>query len=281
MTTKMIPAHTVEALCQAYADAQKDMAQGYRLLRRSEKRLAQFINYPNVFPERERMSLYDGDTGEPAGKTIEAATKRMRSDMWRYVLQQTRVFEMCSEKQRKDFDKQLADGTLPELTVPNVYKLVENLGDNLPRMFAEAVVETFRWLKPGFKWDNYKTNAGHELGRKVIRSYVMESCYRGGMRVMYGREQSVQAMDNVFHMLDGKGVSRYPGNLLTAMKQAGEVDKVNECETEYFRCKWFKNGNLHIEFTRQDLVDELNRRAGDGSLKSGDDQPACPLAKTA
>jgi hypothetical protein len=34
-------------------------------------------------------------------------------------------------------------------------------------------------------------------------------------------------------------------------------------ETPYFRCKWYKNGNLHIEFRSPDLLRRLNQFGGD------------------
>jgi hypothetical protein len=41
-----------------------------------------------------------------------------------------------------------------------------------------------------------------------------------------------------------------------------------ECATNYFRAKWFKNGNAHLEFLRLDLLRELNAKAGEGLLKT-------------
>jgi len=38
-TTKaMIPSHTIEAMCRAYADAQRDVAEAFRLLDVAKKR---------------------------------------------------------------------------------------------------------------------------------------------------------------------------------------------------------------------------------------------------
>ncbi|WP_459933881.1 DUF4942 domain-containing protein [Fundidesulfovibrio butyratiphilus] len=41
------------------------------------------------------------------------------------------------------------------------------------------------------------------------------------------------------------------------------------CETSYFQCKWFKNGNLHIVFKRLDLLEKLNRIGAGGSNAVG------------
>ena len=62
-------------------------------------------------------------------------------------------------------------------------------------------------------------------------------------------------------MLDGKALSAYrDGDLSKAIEAAeGGIG-----ETEFFRFKCFGNGNLHIEFRRMDLVDQLNAIGGRG-----------------
>lgn len=39
------------------------------------------------------------------------------------------------------------------------------------------------------------------------------------------------------------------------------------CETEFFRCQWYKGETLHIEFKRPDLIAKLNALAGGKTLK--------------
>ena len=41
----------------------------------------------------------------------------------------------------------------------------------------------------------------------------------------------------------------------------------NTYQDDYFKFKWFRNGNLHIEFKREDLLTELNRVGGEGQVK--------------
>ncbi len=126
-------------------------------------------------------------------------------------------------------------------------------------MFEEAIKEVFDFLRPG-KWCSHKTNNRFEVGKKVIIDWGIDTSY-GMLRPVYQKEQSYRALDNIFHLLDGKGVSKYPGDFVTALSAACRK-KEWECETEYFKCKWYKRGTLHIEFKRLDLLKELNRRAG-------------------
>jgi hypothetical protein len=62
----------------------------------------------------------------------------------------------------------------------------------------------------------------------------------------------------VFHQLDGKRPPDPQAGLVAKIDIADRAG-VRECETEYFKCKWFQNGNLHLQFKRLDLLKEFNR----------------------
>ncbi len=61
----------------------------------------------------------------------------------------------------------------------------------------------------------YKTNTEFELGKKVILVWQIEKGWSRGMfRVNYHREKYITALDNVFHMIDGKvPIKSYHGPL--------------------------------------------------------------------
>lgn len=63
-----------------------------------------------------------------------------------------------------------------------------------------------------------------------------------------------------------KGTSKYPGNAVTAIREACNQDLM-ACETEYFKFKFFFNGNCHIQFKRMDLVARMNQIAGENLVK--------------
>ena len=90
----------------------------------------------------------------------------------------------------------------------------------------------------------------------------MEKAWSGTkFRVSYHYENQLRALDNVFHMLDGKPLSTYRnGDLINAINESER----GAGETEYFRYKSFLNNNLHLEFRRMDLVQRLNEVGGNG-----------------
>ena len=86
-------------------------------------------------------------------------------------------------------------------------------------------------------------------------------------RVNYSKDQHILALDSVFSLLDGKGPIRdYKSPLREAIDACD-----GKGETTYFRFKCYRNGNLHLEFKRLDLVKQLNGLAV-GSFELGRDE---------
>ncbi len=80
-------------------------------------------------------------------------------------------------------------------------------------------------------------------------------------------ERNLAALDNCFHLLDGRGVAKYPEDAVTKINEA-IGDKQWECETEYFAFHRYKKDSMHICFRRLDLVRRLNKLAGGNRLKN-------------
>lgn len=101
----------------------------------------------------------------------------------------------------------------------------------------------------------------------MIKYGVFEPGYgREIMRLDSYYEKYIHAMDNAFSLVDGQGISHYPGDAVTIIKDACINGKMC-CQTKYFNLKWYKNGNLHVVFRRMGLVYKINQIAGEGLLK--------------
>jgi hypothetical protein len=99
---------------------------------------------------------------------------------------------------------------------------------------------------------------------------VEQKIFQDRWEVNSYNEKYLIALDKVFHLLDGKSM------LSASSYRSPVVDAINTTpvnryyvETEYFRCKMYKNGNLHIEFLRTDLVQKFNAIAAGVVLKPG------------
>ncbi|HBC87038.1 MAG TPA: hypothetical protein DCZ94_08800 [Lentisphaeria bacterium] len=195
------------------------------------------------------------------GISKEKCLEKIKGSAWGYLLHRSGVFEFCSIRQRDEINSQMEDEkNLPEFTLDNIQAWFESYAVNIDKLFEDSIKEIFDWLRP-WKYDDYRTNNREIIGRKVIKTGMFENIWNGRMSLVYHRDKYVQAMDNVFHLMDGKGVAKYPGNLVTAIKEACQHGQMS-CETEYFIVKWYKKGTMHMEFKRLDLLDKVNAKAG-------------------
>lgn len=201
------------------------------------------------------------------------ALLEIRHDVWRALVERLEIRRLMSSKRwdelsrcldRKDSDRK----GMPEITERSVTELVESFHSNLHAMLEEAVEEVFNFLRP--RRSEYKTNSEYEVPRKVVLSHIVEKWDHrlcSSWRVNYHREQDLTALENVFTALDGKGqiTKTYWSAISTAIRTDGFT---GIGETPYFKFKCFRNGNMHLEFRRIDLLDKFNRLAGGRRLRA-------------
>lgn len=205
-------------------------------------------------------------------KGVDSLIVEFKRAAWSILIDKLSIRKLMSAKARSELDEALNSSwsrsrqekieQLPEINGDSIVDVLTGFVQSAPEYFAEAIVEVYQWLIPNNWIGGHITNARDRVGRKVIRGYVVEQGY-GGKRfhVRYQIRGELNALDTIFHTLDGKGViPGHEGPLVSAIA----VSEDGAGETEYFKFKAFKNGNLHLEFKRDDLLQEFNRVAADG-----------------
>jgi hypothetical protein len=250
MTTEVMEHQKLSVIVENYEQAQQDLRQAFDLLVVAKERLSGLLGEyrDQIFPER--ISDYD------LRDTAKECENLVRRNTWRYLLDQMQVSSIMSDSARSHLDRQIKDNKLPEITQENVLGTFQQFYGNADMLFQDAIKETFNFLRPG-RWNRHKTNKEFMIGPRVIIA-----CCVSTYGTNHYKDQNLHALDNVFHRLDGKAAPKYPDDLVTTMNQAMRERKT-ATETEYFRCKWYRNGNLHLEFKRLDLLKQLNQFGGD------------------
>jgi len=248
---KMIKHQTITNMVHVYTDASQKIEQAFKLLEDANAQmLSAFGEYSGVYYRIRNEDLQ----------------LELKQKTWREIISQTGMLEVMTEKKKNEFEKQIENDKAPDITVDTVWGTLMSLRNNVDNLLVEAIRETYEWLRPCN--NNYKTNSEYKVGQKVILEYCVDyekHSWGEMMSLYYRKEQNIRSLDNVFHLLDGKGVVKYPGDFLTQIKDAIRR-KEWSCETEYFRARWYKKGTMHIELKRQDLINELNKIAGSGQL---------------
>jgi hypothetical protein len=182
---------------------------------------------------------------------------QMKRTAWQILINKLGLRNIMSVKRRGEVDRQIEKGECPDINEETILDVLLGLADQARGFAAEAAKEVFEILRP--HRSGYKTNNVFRIGRRVILAHRVDQQYDGKkFRPTHYREQELTAIDGIFHLLDGKGVMRENrGPLVNAILSSPD----GKGETDYFRFKCFKNGNLHIEMKRLDLVMELNLQA--------------------
>lgn len=194
--------------------------------------------------------------------TREAALKRSvfryaDRDIWTRLMNDTGMFTLMSEAQRKEWDVQLYSDNCPEITLDNVIATFRQLNASKGETFEQGVIDVFRNLS----WD-YKTHNPCLLGKRIIIDGVLDN-HRGlYFSVRTYAQNRIDDLARPFWILDGKNVPDNrisEGANLSAFISQGGAASVGEVFTcEYFTVRAYKKGSAHITFTRPDLVDRIN-----------------------
>lgn len=269
--TDVVKRGSITEIVKAYEEAIQKIDTAYGILLDAEKQLK------SAFSVKER---YDTDFGTLPGhhydstdnveNSIEGVKTVIKRKAWRCLYYSLEIDRIVSIKRRDEIYETIDRGDLPEITVKSVFEMFETLNQNINEFAKESVKEVYDWLRPPADYDemrSYKTNqknARYELGSKVIKTRMVDLSF-GSFQVNHYHEKYLIALDKVFHMLDGKNMldKSYRGVLVDAINH----NETGVCDTDYFHCRMYRNGNLHIEMLRPDLVQQFNAIAGGMNLK--------------
>jgi hypothetical protein len=267
---------TVVELVATYERAQKTIRDCFAQLAETEKALgAAFHASECRFSIRTDMN----SRGVDFARDLDDTLKNLKEDAWYTILfERLEIGRFLGPKALKKLREDVSKDVLPEITVKAVFDVFKSFTENFDQILSDMVGEVYDFLRPRAcsPAGKLKTNRP-ALGKKVILEVLEGRCKwdtdKSKYRVRYYYRDNLGALEKVFLALDGKGsvVKNHQAEVLTAIENSSFEEPISE--TEYFRCKGHKNGRLHIEFKRQDLVKKFNRLAGGKNLEAASGRP--------
>ncbi|MDP3078652.1 DUF4942 domain-containing protein [Bradyrhizobium sp.] len=209
-------------------------------------------------PDRERYSR--------------VARRLIDTQVWAYMVERTDL-ERLMDKEAKDQLRQqmayipeqvdrhsgeiinedeMAKG-LPPATVENIHSTLQMFIAESNMIFRRGIANAFSKLDRRFK-----SHDGFKVGGRIILTNAF-SAYGGWSYTSHHRDTLID-IERTFSMLDGNLTGSYT-SAIGAIEQSrrGYQPHQSETETSYFRIRGFKNGNAHLWFLRDDLVEKVNR----------------------
>lgn len=138
-------------------------------------------------------------------------------------------------------------------TLPAIPRTLLDIQESADMMFARGIVNTFHGLS-----DDHKTNINNpfSINPKAIIKHMFSVNFCGGLTTSHYRDDMLSDIDRVVKVLDGQKFE--PRELERRLNDHYKSEKSIQYEDNYYRIKGHKNGNAHIEFKRQDILDKMN-----------------------
>jgi len=188
-------------------------------------------------------------TGEYANRADAqtAIVRTIDTQGWNYLLSESGLRTFMDARAREQWNNQIAEGEVPELTAANIEATFARLYDARGDMFERGVLECFRRLS----W-NYKTNQPFKFGKRII----LKSLFNHGSP-NHRAANELDDLMRVFRVLDGKPEADHRHGIYYLICDAWQARRT-EAANDYVHLRWFKNGNGHVTFRRSDLVNQMN-----------------------
>lgn len=213
---------------------------------------------------------------------IEARRKEVDRLIWGHVIYSLGIERLMDRDAREQMRRTLQDNP-PPATADNCHTWAQSLMADAGMIFQRGIANAFSRLDRRFR-----SHDGFKIGARLVLSWAMDSWGHWSR----GQDETLRDVERAFHVLDKKPQPERHAGVVGACDQAkrgqGLSLRAFEAETEYFRVRGFKNGNLHLWFKRPDLVARVNELLADyygATLGAGQDvaakrhAPAQGLAK--
>lgn len=260
MTADVIKASTVaevvglrDAAMVAAGEGAELLARGFARLLEAEA-LADRARDGHVFHERDHAAQASYKVLFPRGfdpaQSVEAFRRHLDASTWLRLLTVSGLRSLMDRTAVEQLHAELAT-TVPPVSEDNVRATLFGMADDAPTIFRRGLARVFIELDRRFR-----SHDGFKLGSRIVLTRLFDE---HGYWNVHGRgREAIHDVERVFAVLDGQR-SNYEA-LVYAIDESrqGYGPRQGRCEGTYFRINTFKNGNAHLWFTRDDLVERAN-----------------------
>ncbi len=297
----IVPRVTVDAMVGNRDLAVQKFAEGFAQLQEADERFAEarsalseaclgrYTRESVSAATANEVKAFLAATNLPDMQQMERVARRLVDlSVWQALFEHTDMETLMDRQSKREFRAMLEyvpeetgrDGELinreeiersiPPVTVDTVTATLEQKRAEMPETWARGVANAFSELDPRFK-----SHDGFKVGSRII----LTRCFSqwGGWNSYTDERAALIDIERVFLVLDGKPPEGAKGiaHLVDEARRGNGLNPSQGCvEGDYFRFRWFKNGNAHLWFTRNDLVHKVNQTLADyygGALGYGRD----------
>ncbi|MCT4557238.1 MAG: DUF4942 domain-containing protein [Pelagimonas sp.] len=201
-------------------------------------------HYTNLFPN-----------GFNPAESVEIFRRQLDASVWSYLWESTGIRDLMDATAAREFDQGLRED-VPPVTIDDVRATFETLMGSADLIFARGLAVAFSRLDSRFK-----SHDAFKLGSRMIVDRAFSE-FSGGFNRTWA-EETIIDVERVFAKLDDEAPAGRGLIQEIDADRPGYGPQQSLTESNYFRIRGFKNGNAHLWFTRDDLVEKANRILAD------------------
>ena len=263
--TGIVPRSTIEAIVSLRDTAIRKYAAAYAALAAAKAAIAEANAASNAASD-DRLSSYNYSTDKtrrdflcklevPDRDQFAAAARRLVDiGVWSRIIEMTEL-EAVMDKEEKDRLRSDLHDDPPEVTVDNVRATLERFVADADTIWKRGIANCFSKLDRRFR-----SHDGWKIGSRIILDRAFGDW--GSWNFYRNHQDTLIDVERAFRMLDGeRGLTARYGSVVQAIdfaRRGTHEPHQSELETPYFKIRIYKNGNCHIWFRRDDLVDKVN-----------------------
>lgn len=221
--------------------------------------------------------LFDNGVGKSYTQNLIKVSNNMitciKRASWLNLINKGHFTRYLSSSQQKDFNSKIDKLVNVEFSQSNIYQIILNLIGNQRTLIDKSLLDAFDLMVKFHKdniehYEGWKTNCAYRVKTKVIIPYYLsfdKSCVNYSGTLMWKindyRAAEVNDIDKTLSYLsDSKSYT----TIYEAITNAADTDRGNarDCESTFFKIRFFKKGTIHLMFKSDELLRKLNFRVG-------------------
>lgn len=195
----------------------------------------------------------------PSREDFMAEARRLTDiDVWAGIIAATDLERLMDKKAKDEFNDQLVRDP-PEVTVDNVFATLQNVLGDADNIFRRGVAECFSNLDRRFK-----SHDGWKIGSRIILSNAFGDT--GHWNYYRNQRDTLQDIERAFFVMEGRTPPANYAGIVGAVEEArkgGWGVRQTEVDSEFFLLRIYMNGNCHVWFKRDDLLEKVNKLLGE------------------
>ena len=221
---------------------------------------------------------------QPHDDYMRHARKIVDTDVWSRIVEITDLERLMDKQAKDELHRQLVEDP-PEATVDNIFATLERFAADAGTIFRRGIANCFSKLDRRFR-----SHDGFKIGSRLILDRMFDE--HGWWNYHRDMESTLLDIERTFMVVEGLAVPPTYSGIVGKLRNARQIHhgaRQTETEDEYFLIRCYKNGNAHVWFKRDDLLEKVNKllaeyygeAVGDGMTKDdgGLHDPKTSLAK--